>query len=830
MKTHARLVLILAVSSAAYAAGPVLVEKGQNPCPIIVGPEAGKPEMNAARELAKYLGQISGATFEVQAADGELPMPSVVLTIATGEATESLGVEGFSLQVRDGRLHLTGGGPRGLWYGVYGFLEDQLGCRWWSHTEEDVPTKPTIQLPELNVVVKPPFAMHNLYTREAQSRTNSFLLKRRGTSTEHFSGGHTLCPYLKPYATENPHFLPMGKDGKRKFNNLHMCYAAEGMPEALAEALGKLAAKRKGNLEHTVFFAGLGDWYGGMCRCDTCNGVYRKETWTDPDGRQKRGYIATLIQMMNKTAEILEKQYPGIRIGTFAYMSLEAPPATVRPRENVVIRIPHLRHRIVHGVEHCSKNGKFLRNLEQWVKIAPDRVFIWDYGINFSNFLYPFPNLKAIAQNIKSYHKLGVRGVMIQGNYVSTGSDLIAMRNYVWGKLLWDPSLDVDKLIGEFCQGYYGPAGNEMIEYVNALESSVREPKPVHLDEFEKNIRGKYLSKELDTRLRGILGRALEKAAGQEHYERRVKEALVGVESAELWRPGPLVEKGDRLVRADLGDTWERAQELVRHCRSASPREWGSGKAYRMGFLTLHGGPLGILKGADLEVRVAPSLNGRIRGIRFKGNEILHVPTADSAESPNRGGSCEKLSPGARIYELAGDPDGKTVSLEAELGVSMWGGRAKQIARKQVQLTDDGRVRVTGNSRHPQGRASKISATSVTEYRAAEGLDGVTVEHKRGDGAWQPVEILETKPDPETTERNLPALSALRIRLAAKGVQVVDTYLAPTVQKGYVWFDGKRKALVVELALGTVEVPAKAEGQYLLREIEVGAAERPQPE
>jgi hypothetical protein len=48
--------------------------------------------------------------------------------------------------------------------------------------------------------------------------------------------------------------------------------------------------------------------------------------------------------MINKAAEILEAKYPGIQVGTLAYMSLEAPPAKTVPRDNVIVYVPRLRH------------------------------------------------------------------------------------------------------------------------------------------------------------------------------------------------------------------------------------------------------------------------------------------------------------------------------------------------------------------------------------------------------------------------------------------------------------------------------------------------------
>ena len=51
--------------------------------------------------------------------------------------------------------------------------------------------------------------------------------------------------------------------------------------------------KRKVNIQDFIYFAGMGDWYGGMCECDECRKVYEEETWTDADGKKHPGYSAT---------------------------------------------------------------------------------------------------------------------------------------------------------------------------------------------------------------------------------------------------------------------------------------------------------------------------------------------------------------------------------------------------------------------------------------------------------------------------------------------------------------------------------------------------------
>ena len=828
MRISACAALLLAVALPAMAQDGrlALVRDGKDPAPIVIGKDAGKLEQKTAARLAAYLKQMSGAEFQVLNAPDALPPRAIVLGGDALELPADLGFDGYVIRRQGSRLHIAGANPIGTVYGVFGFLEDVLGCRWWTHDAEYVPTRTTIALDALDIVERPAFRLHHLYNKEAVNPANDFIYKRRVKGPESFTGGHTLCPYLKPYTVENPNFLPMDKKGERKYNKLHMCYTAAGMPEALAEALEKQIVKRKGKVENTIYFAGMGDWYGGMCLCEPCKNVYQDETWTNADGKKLPGYIAPLITMMNRTGAILEAKYPGVKIGTFAYMSLEAPPAKVRPADNVALWQPHLRHCIVHGLRECPKNRTFLLNLERWLEIAPGNVYIWDYGISFANFLYPFPNIRAIALNLQEYAKLGVAGVTIQGNYVSTGGDMAPLRNYLWGKLLWDPRQDIDTLVESFCTEYYGPAGKDILAYFNALESSVRQPAQVHMNEFEKNIAKKYLSAELTARLDASLKQALEHAGDDATYVRRVKEAMVSLESVQLWKPGPLVEKGDRLVRQDLGDTWERAQDLVAHSRNASPREWGSGRAYRMGFLTYHGGPLATLKRGDLVVKAAPILNGRIRRIIFRGKDLLHLPDFAKKERPNSSGAYEGLNPGSRIYELTGEATPTSVVMKAELGIKHWGSRTLQVAHKTVELTGDNKVSIRGVARAAVRGQKAISARAIVHYEAGKDPAACRVHIRLADGPWQPFKVPSGAPDKKNkdTKPNLPPLTALKIELDATGVIVTDEYLAPAPTGGYLWYDPARGVLVTEVHFAEVPLPREGEVVYLQRELTITPA------
>jgi len=824
----------------------VLVGEGSRPCPIY----AQKQDRLAARSLSRYLGQVSGVEFPFKIVQEAPAGRSVLVGAFDSDVARDLPGDSFTVRTEgeaDGlRLRVAGATPRATHFAVFAFLEEVLGCRWWSFNEEEVPLSPTIRVKPLDMVRKAVFRQTDLLNREAQSRTNGFVYKSRAKSTETFTGGHTLYPLLKPYGKDHPEIYPYSKKTKKRAaNNLHFCYRAQGIAEALANALDQQVQRRKGNVRDFIYFAGMGDWYGGMCQCEPCAQVYAEEVWTRPDGKKQSAYSSTLIRMMNRTAEILEKRYAGIRVGTFAYMSLEGPPGKTRPRHNVVIWLPHLRHCVIHAADQCEKNRNYLANLKRWCEIAPGRVYVWDYGINFGeNFLYPFPVLTSIAENIRLYARLGVAGIMVQGNYVSTGSDLAVLKNYVWQKLLWNPELKTEALTNEFCQGYYGPASSSMLAYVSELEGALRQNPAVHMNEFARRVhmRNQYLTDDRMAKLRQLLDRAREQARGQDPFARRVEEAAVSIDAFELWKVGPLVEREGRLVRADLGnvDTFPRALKLLEHCRQASPREWGGGRAYRLGFQTLHGGPLVTLMEGKTQVKVAPVLGMRIRQISYNGVELLRMPDSKERGYPLRGGSYERFSQGHRNGELLGESSGTRVEMQADCGIKHWGGDTKQRAHKVVELLPSDTIRITGASLqiHRSSNYGKARCSSVMEYAVGGGPEAVEVQVLTKEGQWQTAVFrlpeAEDEPAPKK-KRSAPKLpqaavppgaKALRLHMKAKGCTVEDRYLSPLVSGGILALDARAGVLTTSVATEDVELSRKTETSWLKREIQLRSSEK----
>jgi hypothetical protein len=809
----------VATGLAAGAAEFVVAPAEGPPLPVVSAAAAGAEasrEAEHADALAAYIARICGR--EPERVKAAAPLPESAIVVGTACPAEiraeaaALGPDGWLVRTAGGRLYICGGGRQGTLYGIYAFLEDVLGCRWWAHDAEFVPAMPRIATPPLDIRVAPPFLLHDLFSREAQHAANAMVWKTRSKSTFQPTGSHTFHGLLGEAAAQRPDYWPLVETKAPKtgavsmaravakdvgdFNGrvLHFNYLAPGMAADLATALGREIGRHDGNVTDWVYMAGQGDWYGGLDQSPESKAVYEEESWTDADGQRHGGASGPLLRLMNQTAPLVAKAHPGAQVGTLAYMSTDSPPGKTRPADNVWIWLPRLRYGITLSIEEAARAGgaavekaaaasrRIKRAIERWAEITPGRLLIWEYGVNYTNYLRPTPNLRAIAENIRWYHRRGVRGIMVQGNYSSTGGDLVLLKNYVWRKLLWNPALEVEPLVREFCSGYYGPAGDDVHAYVTALEDSVRGPEPIIADEFDTQAR--YLTPALVERLEAALARARAKVAGpgQEMFLARVEEVAASLEASRLWKPGELVEQNGRLVRADLGnaDTQARAETLARSARGSGVTEFACAATQARRMLAGNGGPLHVVSAGEVTAKIAPR----------QGEWRLWSLARDGEVFLGKSG----IAPGSELFDVVGQPEADRIELVGETGYAAWDQSPDHLQRDAIEMEPDGRLRWTATLERTSTSEGATATARITTCYPATKPDDVAITYDAGQG-WQPLVIgpppqhgrplLADEIPGRPAEACIVALaprSPVRLRVVCRGkAAVIDTVVSPKV-------------------------------------------------
>ena len=195
----------------------------------------------------------------------------------------------------------------------------------------------------------------------------------------------------------------------------------------------------------------------GTCECPNCLAAEKED-----------GKSGLMLQFVNKVAAEIKKQYPDILVDTIAYHYTIHPPKKTRPADNVVIRFCPIEANYAQSLEDGPDNAELRKNLKEWSAIAP-RLFIWNYVTNFRNYIFPHPNYRNLAKDIRFFIKNNAIGLFEQGDSGSNIGDFVRARAWITQKLLWNPDLDEKKVAEEFFNGYYGAAGPYLMKYIDFL-------------------------------------------------------------------------------------------------------------------------------------------------------------------------------------------------------------------------------------------------------------------------------------------------------------------------------------------------------------------------
>jgi len=539
--------LFLAIAAAPARAGLKLAVRGRASARIVVAQSATETERFAAEELALFLRIVTGAGFPIVEADARPGGRLLVGLAAAREAAPDLPSAGLApeeivVRTVGGDLVLAGGSPRGTLYAVYTFLEDVVGCRWWTGTASRMPRKPSLSIPDVAIRHNPPLEYREPYWYVAFDPVWASRNKANGTLAggDALRGGrqiyegfvHTFYALIPPaeYFAAHPEWFSE-IDGRRTFENAQLCLTNEDMRKELVKNLKKRLRARP---DATIASVSQNDCFG-PCTCPKCRALDEEEG----------GPSGSLLRFVNAVAAAVEPEFPGVAIDTLAYQYTRRPPRLARPRPSVIVRLCSIECSFARPLDD-PRNKSFFEDLEGWSKIA-GRLYIWDYTTNFSHYVQPHPNYRVLAPNIRLFVGRNVRGVFEQGAYQSWGSEMAELRAWMLAKLLWDPALDEDALRGEFLSGYYGPAAGRMADYLERLEDALAKAGDA-LGCYSPSDAG-FLSFDTLSRSWDVLEAARRKTRRSAEYGRRVRRAALPVAYTVLTRWEPLREEARRTGR-----------------------------------------------------------------------------------------------------------------------------------------------------------------------------------------------------------------------------------------------------------------------------------------
>lgn len=414
---------------------------------------------HAAEELAGFLREVTGAAFPIEAAAG----PAIQLNI---DSESGLGPEAFTIRTAGRNLEITGGGPSGLLYGVYHFLERYAGVRWYGPDYTLTPHRPTLRLPAIDDRQAPRFTYREVFTRHADDPAYAARNRLNGR----FGHRLTRAPGQWPAA-----FVPVRQLSifellpPDRYKDEHPGYYGGGQlrfanPEvrriAVEEVKKALGSWPEEPYHLLIVHADRDSYYRGG----------RDGELIDRYGAPSAAYV----DFVRTIAEAVADDYPHVTVLAQAYLWSRRPPEGMALPGNMGVMFSVIERDFGEPLG-APVNRAAVADLEGWGRLT-DRILVWDYITNFANYLQPYPNIHTLGPDMALLGRHpSVTGVFAQGVYNTVGAGFSVLRTWVLAHLMWNPEQDAEALVADFLRGYYGAAAAPLAEYIELLHAAVRQ-------------------------------------------------------------------------------------------------------------------------------------------------------------------------------------------------------------------------------------------------------------------------------------------------------------------------------------------------------------------
>ncbi len=501
-------VLLLSLVPLRALAGPILVEKGRPRAVILLGAEASKAARIAAEELTGYIRKMSGARLPVIVeGQAEIPAGETVILLGDSQRAREVGFDPATLKPEELRLKtgadwvLIAGSDRGptgfplngTRWAAYELLE-RLGVRWlWpGKLGEVVPRRETVALPDLDYSYTPLLIQRNIrniqwnervqrgldklgFTRrqfEAVHRDGHLWFARQRLATQgKFSYGHAFGHWWERYHEDHPDWFALQPDGTRNQPNIgnrsRLCVSN---PEVIAQAAREAGQRLAAN--PSLFCASISPNDGGratFCLCEKCRawdapGATLVHVW-HPTNRDFMIPSLTdrYVRFYSEVAKLVVKEHPHRYLGAYAYSAYRLPPVREKLHPNVFIGFV--------GLSYLSEEARRrdLQSWDAWTKAAQKFFLRPNLLAGGMGFPALFPH--RLVEDLKHCADTGMRVTDFDCCYQHWA--LKGLNYYVLARFLWNPEINVDEVIADYCRSGFGPAAEPVQQYFAALEGLI---------------------------------------------------------------------------------------------------------------------------------------------------------------------------------------------------------------------------------------------------------------------------------------------------------------------------------------------------------------------
>ena len=372
----------------------------------------------------------------------------------------SLNSDGIIMDIKKSRISLVSKSADRLEYPVVEFLKKYLNANVFDTTGVKVNRVANLTVANTTTVYNPPFLSRDLYYKNGFDESFmdwneiNHIWATKDSKWGNFV--HTAYQFIDvpKYFKSNPEYFALVN---QKRSTTQLCYSNDDVYQIV---LKNLRDKIRNAPDKKIWsFSQLDN--NNVCQCDKCQATEKR--------LGTRG--GPLFEFVNRLA----KDNPDVSISTLAYGFSAPPPSPDKFKlaSNVVIVFCVTQGNKGRDIATDASFGDMRKWLTGWLG-QTRKIIIWDYIVNFSHLLMPYPNFQSIAQSLQYYKSLGIKEIFLQGN-IQKGGEFADLRCYVASQLLWNPDADVNKLIKQYADYAYGPASADVQQLLGNLINNGRQ-------------------------------------------------------------------------------------------------------------------------------------------------------------------------------------------------------------------------------------------------------------------------------------------------------------------------------------------------------------------
>lgn len=505
------------------ALGTTLTRDGQPQALLLLPDNASKWVTQAADELADTLEVMSGArldrkTFAPGEADKAMAAArneKLVPIVITGLPPQRLFGKGnapirgeFALQIESNAI-LIDGIDEGPYYAALELLE-QLGCRWFmpGPLGTVIPQQKTVELAPGKTRQAPSFP-----SRHFQMPDRDWQAKVR-CGGDVFAGSHGIAApkailnretgELEP--AENAEYYSL-VNGKRTLQQ--HCVSNPKLVDYCIEHIKTMRKNGRGPV------IGFGPNDGtGFCECENCRALDAGDF--DPFSNET-SVTDRYIWFYNQVLAGVLPEYPDTKLAFYIYHTYMRPPLREKPNHAIQGALAPISLDRVHGFSNpIAPEKSYARWLfKAWGELLPE-LYDRGYWSNLACPGFPFIIIDRLRDEIPACHAFGVKGWRVE-TFPNYGPQFPSM--YVAGKLMWDHTLDVDALLEDVFEKFFGPAQKPMGEYIRRMDAALRDGDHTTGSSWDMPL---FYPAAFRAEMRTLLAKGTKLAKGQDVYAARV--------------------------------------------------------------------------------------------------------------------------------------------------------------------------------------------------------------------------------------------------------------------------------------------------------------------